>query len=115
MKNKDQMWIWLVVIAFVFYFWRKNRFARTQKCSELWAGLCTECRQLFFEKMNDIDNDPSLLALVQSEADDNDMTLYNAKVSHSAKYLKGLGRVNDTEEQEIILCESDPQNTLRIA
>jgi hypothetical protein len=115
MNNKDQIWIWLIVIGFVFWYWRKNRFARTQKCSELWAGLCTECRQLFFEKMNDIDNDPSLLALVQGEADNNNMTLYNAKVSHSAKYLQGLGRVTVEEENEIVLCESDPQNTLRTA
>ena len=93
----------------------KKRKRVGKECSEVFTLLCTECRQLFFEKMNSIDNDSALVSEIQLLSESQGNTYYNQKVIWTSGWLRGIGRINEFEMQDIVQCMSLNSNSLKIA
>jgi maltooligosyltrehalose synthase len=104
-KNTRNIVIGLAIVLILLYWSRKrSRLGGTTECPEVFNELCTECRQLFFEYMNEIDNNRDLKDEAEIYALEYDVSYENAKVRMATYRLQMTERITEDEAKKLYLC-----------
>ena len=103
-KNTRNIVIGIAIVLILLYWSRKRSRLGGTECPEVFNELCTECRQLFFEYMNEIDNNKDLKEETEIYADEYQMSYEHAKVRQATYMMQMKERITENEAKKLFLC-----------
>ena len=95
--------IGIAILVIVIFWIRKMYF----NCTNLLIKLDKSAKQIFFEQMNKVDNNPTLKQRIEEEAVKNNRSYESEKVYYASQYLVEEKIITDFERRNIIKCKGN--------